>query len=34
MSTPERKASTEAHNEKVEENAHFAAERGHVATDQ
>ncbi|KAK0644057.1 major facilitator superfamily domain-containing protein [Cercophora newfieldiana] len=34
MSTPERKASAEAPTEKVVENAHFAAERGHAATDQ
>jgi hypothetical protein len=36
MSTPERMASTEAEkvSEQIEENAHYAAERGHAATDQ
>lgn len=36
MSTPERKASMEAEkvSEQIEESAHYAAERGHAATDQ
>jgi len=35
MSTPEQKASTDAEKvERTEEDVHYAAERGHAATDQ